>query len=83
MKRLLLVICALLTAGILPLMARQKGPSIEFDGITRDVGKVADGDVIHQVFKFTNKGDATLDILSVTPSCGCTSAVPSPSKIAP
>lgn len=83
MKRPLLVICALLTAGLLPLIAQQKGPSIEFESTTRDVSKVSDGEVIHQVFKFTNKGDATLEILSVTASCGCTSAVPSPNKIAP
>ncbi|MBZ5496133.1 MAG: DUF1573 domain-containing protein [Acidobacteriia bacterium] len=84
MKRLLpIIFLALGAPGLLPLAARQKSPIIEFDSTTREVGKVIDGEAINQVFKFANKGDATLEILSVEPSCGCTSAGAVPRKLAP
>ena len=83
MKRFIVIICALLAAGLLPLMAQQKGPSIEFDSVNKVVSKVTDGEIITQVFKFTNKGDAQLEILAVEPTCGCTTALPVPNKLAP
>ncbi len=83
MKRSAAVLGTLLAMGLLPLAARQKGPSIEFDNPTKSVSKVIDGEVINQVFKFTNKGDAQLEIMSVEPACGCTSALPVPNKVPP
>ncbi len=83
MSRFFHIICAILVAGLLPLTAQQKGASIEFDSITKDAGKVMDGEIINLVFKFANKGDARLDILGVQPSCGCTSALPNPNRLAP
>jgi hypothetical protein len=82
MKRAVAIVCAILT-GILPLAARQKGPSIEFESPTRALDQVFEGETIHQSFKFTNNGDAQLEILGVEPSCGCTSALPVPNKVAP
>ena len=83
MRRSTAIICALLTTGFLLLAAQQKGPSIAFESPTREVSKVIDGEVIDQVFKFTNNGDSQLDILGVEPACGCTSALPAPNKVAP
>jgi hypothetical protein len=82
MKGVVAVFCAIL-AGILPPAARQKGPSIEFESPTRALNQVFEGETIEQSFKFTNNGDAQLEILGVEPSCGCTSAMPAPSKVAP
>jgi hypothetical protein len=83
MNRFITIICTLLVAGLLPLLAQQKGPNIEFDNVNRMVTKAIDGDVISQVFKFTNKGDAQLEILAVEPACGCTTALPVPNRLAP
>jgi hypothetical protein len=83
MRRSAAIICALLATGFLPLEAQQRGPSIEFDSPTKNVSQVIDGEVIHQFFKFTNNGDAQLEITGVEPACGCTSALPVPNKVAP
>jgi hypothetical protein len=82
MKRAVAIVCAIL-AGMLPLAARQKGPSIEFEKPTRALDQVYEGETIQQSFKFTNNGDAQLEILGIEPSCGCTSALPVPNKVAP
>jgi hypothetical protein len=83
MKRFTAIICVLLAAGLLPLLAGQKGPSIEFDSVNKVVSKATDGEIITLVFKFSNKGDAQLEILAVEPACGCTTALPVPNKLAP
>jgi len=83
MKRLIPIIVIIVTTSMLPLSAQQKGPVIEFETLTKLAGKVTDGEIINLVFKFTNKGDAQLEILAVEPSCGCTSALPVPNKVAP
>jgi hypothetical protein len=49
-----------LTSGV-----GQGKPSIQIDNVNRDVGTVAQGEVIKQVFVFTNKGSGTLEILGV------------------
>ena len=68
MKRFSLLLCLVLIAGILFLPAQDKRPSIVFDGPTKDFGKVTEGETLKHVFKFTNKGEAVLDILKVEPS---------------
>lgn len=83
MRRSAAIICTLLATGFLSLAARQRGPSIEFDSPTKNASKVIDGEVINQSFKFTNIGDAQLEITSVEPACGCTSALPVPNRVAP
>ena len=42
-----------------------KGPSLQIENISRDVGTVTQGETIKQVFTFTNKGSSTLQILDV------------------
>ncbi len=75
MKRLLSFICIVLAVTLPPLSAQEKGPSIVFDSVNRNVGRIPEGETIRNVFKFTNKGSAPLDIISVDASCGCTSAL--------
>jgi len=43
------------------------GPSIAFDGLAKDFGKVIEGAPLKHIFKFTNKGSATLEIFKVEP----------------
>ena len=68
MKRLSLFFCILLFAGVLPLQAQDKRPSIVFENQVADHGKVIVGEIIKHIFKFANKGDAVLEILKVEPS---------------
>ena len=48
------------------------GPQIEFEGLVYDFGKVAPNSSNVYGFKFSNIGDETLKITSVTKTCGCT-----------
>ena len=58
----------LLMLGAVPLVSQSKAPSISFlNGTIREFGKVTAGETLVHVFKFTNKGDATLDITKVEP----------------
>ena len=68
MKRLSLFLCIVLVAGVLPLPAQDKHPSIVFENQAADHGKVTEGETIKHIFKFANKGDAVLEILKVEPS---------------
>ena len=57
-----------MTLGLLSLSAQDKAPKIEFDSTIQDCGKITEGETLKHVFRFTNKGDATLEILKVEPS---------------
>jgi len=83
MQRFFFLLCTATVAGILTLPAQEKGASIAFDSTTRDFGRVSEGAVLKHIFKFANKGNATLEIIRVDSSCGCTSALLSKNKIAP
>jgi len=52
----------------------QTGPRIQFAEQTHDFGKIDVGAVAKHEFVFTNVGSAALEILSVRPGCGCTTA---------
>jgi len=54
--------------GGVPAVAQAAMPSISFDSIGRDAGRVPQGEAIQQVFAFTNKGTGALEIKSVEPS---------------
>lgn len=83
MKRSAVLISIFLVINFLPLAAGQKGPSINFDNPTENALKVFEGETISHIFNFKNAGDAQLEITGVEPSCGCTSALPVPNKVAP
>lgn len=52
----------------------QAGARIEFKEKKYDFGKVPAGKEVRHNFEFTNPGSQTLEIKSVRPSCGCTTA---------
>jgi hypothetical protein len=82
MKSFFISMCAALV--FLPCLPGQDvAPSIVFDNLVRDFGKVMEGDTLTHVFKFENKGTALLDILSVEASCGCTGTLLSSKQVKP
>ncbi len=56
------------------LTASLKAPKIVFKEDSHDFGKVPRGPELQYNFKFTNKGNSTLNIERVQTSCGCTGA---------
>lgn len=68
MKRFCLAMRALLAASFFPPGAQNKVPAIAFDALTWDFGNVIEGEALRHIFRFTNKGTATLRIFSVAPS---------------
>ena len=64
--------CFILLAWILAIAAhvfgQTKEPYIYFENIDADFGAVRQGEILRQVFRFTNRGSGTLEILRVTPS---------------
>ena len=83
MKSKFVLHCAIAVLGILPLVAQGTGPRLEFDRITVDLGQVPEGEVLHHVFKFTNKGDSALEIREIQSSCGCMSTLLTAKTVAP
>jgi hypothetical protein len=64
MKRLQIGLVLLLLA-VWPAVAQDKAPVLVFEGQTKDFGKVMEGAPIKHVFKFSNRGDAVLEIFKV------------------
>jgi hypothetical protein len=60
-----------------------KGPGIRFDRRTVDFGRIPQHVSRAQIFTFRNDGTEPLQILKVTPDCGCTLAEPADTIIAP
>jgi hypothetical protein len=58
-------------------------PDLQFEQKTYDFGTVYKGASVVHKFKFTNKGDAVLNIGKVKTSCGCTAALTSSKTINP
>jgi hypothetical protein len=48
------------------------GPVLTLEKTTHDFGDIYQGDVVEQVFKFTNTGNQPLIITDIKTSCGCT-----------
>jgi hypothetical protein len=57
-----------IVVGMASVYGQAKKPSIVFDSITKDAGKVTQGETVKQVFTFTNKGSGTLEIINVQPT---------------
>ena len=49
-------------------------PKIQFATMSHDFGRLSSGQVARHDFIFTNTGNAVLEITSVKPACGCTTA---------
>jgi len=58
----------------LPATNEPAGPRIRFAAPVFDFGRLGAGEVVKHDFWFTNVGAAVLEISSVHPSCGCTTA---------
>ncbi|OGC95196.1 MAG: hypothetical protein A2W25_01970 [candidate division Zixibacteria bacterium RBG_16_53_22] len=56
---------------------------IKFESDTFDFGSIPRGATVVHSFKFANAGQDTLEITSVRPTCGCTTAPLSSNKVAP
>ncbi len=52
-------------SALFPLVAQDKAPLILFDGQTKDFGRVLMGTALKHNFRFTNKGNTTLEIKNV------------------
>jgi len=63
--------------------ALMAAPKIQFEKEALDVGKVKRGASITASYPFKNTGDAELEIVSVSSSCGCTRAEAKQKKLAP
>ncbi len=74
--RKLMIALFCLTLGVSgQLIAQQKvdGPQFKFEGgDTHDYGIIPRGPVAFTTFEFTNTGTRPLNVMNVTPSCGCT-----------
>jgi len=46
-------------------------PAIEFETMTHDFGKLEEGETYDYAFKFKNTGNAPLEIISASGTCGC------------
>jgi hypothetical protein len=64
------LVVLLATAGA----AAAEGPNLVVPEKIKDMGKVAQGDVLNVDFAIVNEGDETLEIKAVRPTCGCTVA---------
>jgi len=67
MKARFLAACVVLTLGATNLIAQEKIPTIVFESLAKDFGKVTEGETLKYIFKFANKGQARLEILKVEP----------------
>ena len=67
-RRLLASVLVWTVASLTNGVGQKKGPSISIENSSRDLGKVAQGEVIRQVFALSNKGSGTLEILGVAHS---------------
>ncbi len=85
MKKILAILTVI---GFLALMpadgsAQESGSRISLPDSIFDFGFFATDATVHHTFPIINTGDATLDIIKVKPTCGCTTAPLESNKIAP
>jgi len=67
MRGSMAVMAGILAFAFVPTATAQKAPAIVFDSLTRDFGKVVEGEDLKHVFTFTNRGQAILVIHEVKP----------------
>ncbi len=72
MLRTVLILLAFCAATL----AQEAKPQLTFTRMNHDFGSVDKGKEVSVAYEFKNTGQADLEILSVKPSCGCTSAKP-------
>ncbi len=65
MNRMGLGFVAWMAVAPSPLLAVEGNPRIVFENQTKDFGKVIEGVTLKHIFRFTNQGAATLEIVGV------------------
>jgi len=50
----------------------KKKPKLTFEKMEWDFGEIVEGDIVEHKFKFTNTGNAPLEIFATSATCGCT-----------
>jgi hypothetical protein len=63
-----LIVTLSLVTLVTPAPAQDKPPTIAFESLTKDFGKVIEGQNLKHLFKFKNNGQGLLEILKVEPS---------------
>lgn len=66
-----------------PAKSKTGGPRVQFSEMVFDFGKISSSDIPKHMFYATNVGNEVLEITSVTPGCGCTTAGEWDRKILP
>jgi hypothetical protein len=61
-------------ATVAPSASAADGPKLVVPETIKDMGKVAQGEVLNVDFALVNEGDEVLEIKAVRPTCGCTVA---------
>ena len=84
MKRILILLSALLLTGTAAFAQKDFGGVASFDRTVHDFGKVNTRDgAVSCTFKVKNISDSTLNIYAVTTTCGCTTPTWTRTDIAP
>lgn len=67
------ILLAMLIAALLPAMAEDKVPIVNFAETSHDFGSIPEEDgPVTCYFSFVNEGEAPLVIISASAQCGCT-----------
>jgi hypothetical protein len=73
-RNLSVTVSALLLGVAAASVCAAEGPALVVPEKIKDMGKVAQGEVVEVDFALVNEGDETLEIRAVRPTCGCTVA---------
>ena len=82
-RHLLLGIVGVLLLGLLSACGTGAVGKIDLPTAEADFGIVPNTDPVTQVFEVRNTGDGVLDIISLSTSCGCTTATTSKDSLEP
>ena len=66
--------CVVIIVAGASLTAAADGPKLVVPEMMKDMGTVAQGEILEVSFELINEGDETLEIRAVRPTCGCTVA---------
>jgi hypothetical protein len=61
--------------AVQPAAQKVDGAVITLEKTAHDFGDISQGDVVEQIFKFTNTGNQPLIISEIKTTCGCTTPV--------
>jgi hypothetical protein len=79
----IIIITLVMLLALSAIVQAAKQPKIVFKEVSRDFGKIKQGDEPAYEFIFKNEGGDVLTIKNVETSCGCTAALVSEKKVGP